>query len=277
MWPWHSLVGLLSVLLVFGATQTRESASPRPLRPVALTIDVRATDVEISGVVSSVAHEAILHQTVLNLFPGKTAHYDLETRPALPAGWALITDLVLRALADTRSATAAVDETAITIRGITASRESWVKAAARIERNLLPGMRFRHQVQEIGSPGSMNRQCIELFRTALRGRKLEFRREDATLRSSQHALLDELIQIAADCPHSTVRISGHTDGTGDEVANRQLSQARADAVAAYMVAGGIAAERITAIGKGASKPLVAEDGARARQLNRRIEIELGFP
>ena len=56
-----------------------------------------------------------------------------------------------------------------------------------------------------------------------------------------------------------------------------LSQSRADAVAAYFEAAGVGAERLVAKGVGSSAPIVQGDDARARRLNRRIDIDIRFP
>jgi len=273
----HSLVGFLCVLLAFSPARTQEPDATPPAGTPQLTITVHTSRVELRGVVSSVAHELIIQQTMTNFFAEKEALYELEVRPALAPGWALVTEITLRSLAATRSATAQISDSEIVIRGIAASTADWNEAAARIERNLLPGMTFQHEVVEIPMSGSMNRQCLELFRTAKRGRKIEFPRASATLGTSASPLLDELLQIAVDCPATHIEIIGHTDSTGDETVNQALSQARANAVSGYLVAGGLAAERITATGKGSSEPLVGEDSSQARQLNRRIDIELRFP
>lgn len=272
------LVGFLCVTLVLGATPAQETtpALPPPAAPQ-LSIDVEASTIELHGVVSSEAHESILARMVAEYFDGKTAVLDLSVRPALPPGWALITEMTLRSLASMRTATAEISDTRIVVNGISASAEDWDESAARIANRLLPGMTFSHEVVEIRSPGSMHRQCIELFRTAMRGRKIKFPRSSAVLSTSASPLLDELIQIATDCPDTTVEITGHTDSTGDEFANQALSEQRANAVASYMISGGIAAERITAIGAGSSTPMVEESSSQARQLNRRIDIELRFP
>ncbi len=140
-----------------------------------------------------------------------------------------------------------------------------------------PKLDYQHQVSEVGSVTSINRQCIELFRTAMRGRKIEFLRARADLSTSAFPLLDELIQIAVDCPAASIDVTGHTDSQGEESVNQSLSLARAEVVAAYLEAGGIAKKRISAKGVGSSKPLVHEDNAQARQLNRRIDIDLRFP
>ena len=109
-----------------------------------------------------------------------------------------------------------------------------------------------------------------------RGRGIEFGRASAEIGTASMPLLDELIQIAADCPDSDIEITGHTDNTGGDATNLALSQQRANAVASYLAAGGIAEQRIRAAGVGSAEPLVAEDAPQARRLNRRIEIELSF-
>lgn len=266
------------MLIWFGAAQTQEQVpiADRPVQP-GLTIDVSKTHVALRGNVSSVAHESILRQRTHTLFPKRTKSFELRERQALPAGWALISELALRATAETYSSITEITPSQIHIRGITSSAAEWREGLSRIERNLLPGMRLDHQLSEIKSSGSLEQQCISLFRTAMRGRKIEFPRTGATLGTSASPLLDELVLIAADCPAANVTITGHTDNTGSESGNLALSKARADAVAAYMTARGIAADRLSATGIGSSRPLVAENTAQAHQLNRRIDIELEFP
>jgi OOP family OmpA-OmpF porin len=242
-----------------------------------LAIEVTRTHVSIRGIVSSVAHESILRQRVHTLYPDRTKSFELREQPALPPGWALISEITLRATNEIYSSTIEITPSGIHLRGIVDSAADWREELSQIEKNLLPGMRLDHELREINSTMSLERQCISLFRTAMRGRKIEFLRASAELGTSAIPLLDELMLIVADCPAATITITGHTDNTGNESGNLALSKARADAVAAYMVAGGISAERFTTNGAGSSQPLVAEDTAQAHQLNRRIDIEIVFP
>lgn len=272
----HTLVGFLCVLLAVGIARTQEPEPPRPLQPPELAIELDDSGLKVRGAVSSAANKAILHQTGARLFDGRNSRFELDIQPALPPGWALMTDITLQAVAETRSAIATISANGIIIRGVTADSDRWNEAASRIRRNIVDGMTFQEQIEEVRPAGPMNRQCVELFRTALRGRRIEFPQASAELGTAASPLLDELIQIAADCPTARVEITGHTDSTGIDAVNRTLSLARAQAVAAYMIAGGIAAGRINAAGAGSSRPLVAENNAQARQLNRRIDIEIGF-
>lgn len=265
-------------MIGFGAAQTEEQQlTVAPPDPPQLTFDLSNTHVVLSGEVSSVAHESILRQRVATFFPQKTTSFDLRERPALPPGWALISEMALRAAAQTYSSTTKITASAIQIRGITNDASMWRNELAKIETRLLPGMTLDHEVSEIRSTSSLDRQCAGLFQSALRGQKIQFPRAGASLGTVARPLLDELIQIAADCPAASIAITGHTDKAGDESVNLALSKARAEAVAAYMAAGGIATDRITIDGAGSSQPLVAEDSPQAYQQNRRIDIALITP
>ena len=240
-------------------------------------IEVTESRVRVSGDVSSFAHEAILRQTLLRKYAGTATEVRLTVAQALPPGWALVTELALAAMAETTSGKATIDPGSIQIRAITTNELRWPDAATRLANNLLPGMQFEPQVAEIGRVGPLARQCLELFRTAMRGRRIEFGVSSADLRGSASPMLDELVQIATDCPDGRIEIVGHTDPSGSETANVALSQARAAAVAAYFEAAGIDPERLVATGVGSSEPIVEGNDRRARRLNRRIEIDIRFP
>lgn len=104
---------------------------------------------------------------------------------------------------------------------------------------------------------------------------LEFENGKADILPSMHADLDKLADFLIDHPDFTLNISGHTDSQGSEDSNLRLSQARADAIKAYLIYQfKIAAARITATGYGSSKPLVQELNDEHRKLNRRVEFDI---
>ena len=69
-------------------------------------------------------------------------------------------------------------------------------------------------------------------------------------------------------------LEGHTDGSGAAEYNLRLSQRRAEAVVAYLVRGGVAAERLRAAGFGENRLLTGYTPTDARQ--RRVEIVRAF-
>ena len=105
---------------------------------------------------------------------------------------------------------------------------------------------------------------------------INFESSGVEFRSSAYPRLDRLIALANACQDSQIQITGHTDGSGDESWNKDLSLRRASAVGDYLVNGGISPERLQVSGVGPDEP-VADDSTRyGRSLNRRIEIEWLF-
>lgn len=64
------------------------------------------------------------------------------------------------------------------------------------------------------------------------------------------------------------------DSTGSEQHNQQLSERRADSVAAYLVSRKVTGERLIVLGAGEAYPISSNETAAGRQLNRRVEITI---
>ena len=78
--------------------------------------------------------------------------------------------------------------------------------------------------------------------------------DKATLRDSSKTALDKLVALLKENPHVTIEFSAHCDYKGSAEYNKRLSQRRAEAVVAYLIAHGIAADRLTPVGYGKERP-----------------------
>ena len=96
----------------------------------------------------------------------------------------------------------------------------------------------------------------------------------ASLQPSAVTAIDRLAQLLSVYPERSVRIEGHTDSVGDDAANQDLSERRAAAVRVALLARGVEAARIEAVGYGASHPIADNRTESGRQKNRRIDIVL---
>lgn len=125
--------------------------------------------------------------------------------------------------------------------------------------------------------------------------------DKATLRPESKEALDEMVQLLNDNPHVTIEMSSHTDRKGSEEYNMGLSDRRAQSVVDYLIAAGIAKDRMKPQGYGKTRPKVVtkrinsqypqfpegtvltedfiatlseEDQEAADQINRRTEFQV---
>jgi OmpA-OmpF porin, OOP family len=87
-----------------------------------------------------------------------------------------------------------------------------------------------------------------------------------------YKILDEIVSVLADNTKINIEVQGHTDNAGTDAYNMKLSQSRADAVRAYLVAHGIETSRLTSVGYGFHQPLVPNNSDSNRALNRRVQF-----
>jgi outer membrane protein OmpA-like peptidoglycan-associated protein len=71
-----------------------------------------------------------------------------------------------------------------------------------------------------------------------------------------------------------VRVEGHTDSKGSDAYNIKLSQRRANAVRDYLIAHGVEADRLVAVGYGETRPVADNGTAEGRARNRRVEFTI---
>ncbi|MEM1414854.1 MAG: carboxypeptidase regulatory-like domain-containing protein [Myxococcota bacterium] len=118
------------------------------------------------------------------------------------------------------------------------------------------------------------RALVNVQRTQIRiRRRINFATASAEILDSSLPLMNEIADVLLRNPQITrVEIQGHTDDRGNNSVNRRLSQNRAQAVLDWLVAHGVAANRLEAKGYGPDRPLVPNITPANRARNRRVQF-----
>jgi len=102
-----------------------------------------------------------------------------------------------------------------------------------------------------------------------------FDENQTNLRSGAITELETLADaIISDANVTRVKITGHSDDTGDKEYNMSLSQKRAESVLAYLKGRGITSSRLRLEAKGSSEPIANNSSAEGRSKNRRVTVTL---
>lgn len=112
------------------------------------------------------------------------------------------------------------------------------------------------------------RGCHVIF--SLEG--VNFAYNSAELTSAATAKLNEAVEMLKANSNVRVRIEGHTDSRGSDDYNMGLSQRRAESVVNFLTSNGIAANRLSAVGRGEGSPVADNETDEGRARNRRVDF-----
>jgi outer membrane protein OmpA-like peptidoglycan-associated protein len=172
---------------------------------------------------------------------------------------------------------AALEATIDQLRVQIASLEGSTREERIARQQLAEERRFQklfNQVQGVFAPGE-----AEVYkqgdRLIIRLKTMSFSVGRAVIEAKNYPLLTKVQRAIALFGEPQAVIEGHTDSTGSAAANLALSQKRAEAVRAYLVANGtLPKEKVEATGHGSERPLASDQTAAGRAINRRIDIVL---
>jgi outer membrane protein OmpA-like peptidoglycan-associated protein len=101
---------------------------------------------------------------------------------------------------------------------------------------------------------------------------IQFDTGKATIQAGSETTLGEVAKLLQQNPDLKLRVEGHTDNQGAAAANQALSEKRAQAVVAWLVAHGTSASRLAAKGMGQTAPVADNSTQDGRAKNRRVEL-----
>lgn len=122
-----------------------------------------------------------------------------------------------------------------------------------------------------GCPEISEEQIMKLNAYA---KTILFNSGKATFQQQTYPVLQSIVAILKEYPSSKFSIEGHTDSDGKDAMNQKLSEDRAAAVKNYLTENGIAADRLSSVGYGESKPIDSNKTKKGKANNRRVEVKL---
>lgn len=103
---------------------------------------------------------------------------------------------------------------------------------------------------------------------------ITFATNSSDLRPEFFGVLDSVGIVLKEYEKTLVEVAGHTDSTGADDYNQQLSQRRAQTVATYLGSRGTRQDRLITVGAGETRPIASNDTEEGRQANRRVELTI---
>lgn len=259
-------IGALGALLAgAGPAQAQD---PPPATAV-VTGSGAAQPVVASGVVPDEATRAAVLQRLRALYGSERVVDQIQVGAVVaPANWSgYVGKLLTPQLMQVSKGSLGVRGNEVELRGEVANEAQRQQLASDVATGLNPTYTVRNQLQ-------VARAGQGVLDAALADHIVEFQPGSAVLTPSGRVLLDRMAQAVARVGGHKVEVIGHTDARGERTSNILLSQARAEAVKAYMVDKGIRGERIAALGAGSDRPVADNTTAEGRARNRRIEFRL---
>jgi OOP family OmpA-OmpF porin len=160
-----------------------------------------------------------------------------------------------------------VDGNSVSLRGDVASEAQRQQVAAGLAASLDPAYTVDNGLRVAASSQGV-------LDAALADRIIEFESGKAALTESGKAILDQMSVALLKLKDKRVEVIGHTDNAGSRARNLALSQARAEAVKAYLAGRGVDPGLVAVAGAGPDRPLADNRTRQGRARNRRIEFKV---
>lgn len=254
------------------------SVTPPKISPYRLLAEREGKSVVIEGHAASVADRDAILAVARQKFSGLELVDRLAYAGGAPDGYVAAASAAIQAASRLAAGRAEIVDQAVTISGGAYQPAAAGEIDEAVRESLPDGFAAKITIdtRQPGQPVTPER-CRDLLESELPSGRIEFDGGKAELAADSLGLLDRVAAILDRCPDTPVEIGAHTDSEGSTSKNRDLSQARAEAVLEYLVEAGIRRERLSAEGFGESKPIADNSTAAGRAQNRRIEFVVVLP
>ncbi len=188
----------------------------------------------------------------------------------LPEHWRKTSALLVTILAGMHSGDAAMTRDEVTIRGTLTETGTSESIESRLRESVPPETTVTVDIWQAPTSASA---CGALFGVLLE-KSFRLRAGETSVSGEHFPRLNRIADALDRCRMIRLRITGHTDNTGDVTDNELISEQRAKAYADYLAGQGIAEKRLVFEGRGSAEPVANNRSAAGRNRNRRVAIEI---
>lgn len=255
-------------------TQPAQALPTAPAAPAAQSQQAQSPQaaqapVVVSGMVADEATKAALLERLRAVYgPARVLDQLSVGAVSTPANWNnYVGSLIGPNLRLVKDGQLKVEGNSVSLRGEVASEAQRQQIAGAIAASLNPTYTVNN-----GLRVTVSQQSV--LDAALADRIIEFESGKATLTAAGIEVLDGMVAALKKINGVKVEVIGHTDNAGSRAGNLSLSQARAEAVKAYVVSQGIAQDSIAVSGEGPDRPVADNRTPEGKARNRRIEFKV---
>ncbi len=241
----------------------------------------------LSGHAPSEAAREAVFQFAANRFPNSTISGELKIAGGAPPEdeWLKAVSVGLQALTRLERGAVSIEDNHMTTRGV-ASDQARMTLIRQLMSSMPAGFSGAANVtlaapppqsellSSSEAPSAIREACVRQFRALISGQHITFAYARNTLGPISRAYLSDIADLLSECPEIVLELSGHSDSTGGQSRNIQLSLQRAEAAARYLRSIGVNGAQIRTRGIGAREPLFSNATAEGRAKNRRIEFDI---
>lgn len=257
-----------------GVTEDKISITAPAASPFTLGA-VKEGAITISGFSPSPQADIVIGAAAKRLFGDTLGSVELTRASGAPAGYSSVAVNGLEGLSRLERGRLELSDTNAKLSGVVPFGAPLDEIKQGFETGVPEGFAATADLVQAQPPAPVTpEQCSDAILEAVSKNKVFFEKSKAGILSDSFGLLDGIAAQLLSCPTARFEIGGHTDSDGSANFNQRLSEARAQSVLNYLTSAGVAADRLSAVGYGETRPIVVNNSSANKALNRRIEFTL---